>query len=375
MLDTNDLRRLAEMDTHPHPTLSLYLDLGQSREARLLSLGQMFKRKEQQLAGDGQAPALKFLGQEQERVTRYVEELPTGPHRGLALFACQPRDLFNAYTFPLNLPDRLELDPNPYIRPLLALAQDHCRALIVLLDQRRARFFVSYHGELRELESSRLENPALNLARDGSQDRAGDNQVARKNEEGLSHYYKQVNQTLMDLMRGQDCRELLLGGSKTRLEHFAPQLHPYLAQRLAGSFNLDPGASLAAVAEQAQAAQAQARRRRQDRLLENLADNLGPNGQAATGLNQVLASLYENQVHTLLVRRGFTAPGGACPACGRLRHVGGPCPICGQAMHPVADIVNLALARALDSGAEVEQVEGASALDELGGIAALLRYA
>ncbi len=375
MLDTNDLRRLAEMDTHPHPTLSLYLDLGQSREARLLSLGQMFKRKEQQLADNGKAPALKVLGQEQERVTRLVEELPVGPHRGLALFACQPRDLFSVYTFPLNLADRLELDPNPYIRPLVALAQNHCRALIVLLDQRQARFFLGHQGELEELVTARVDNPGLSLERDGSQGRAGDNQVARKNEEGLSHYYKQINQTLMDLMRDRDCRELILGGSKARLEHFAPQLHPYLAQRLAGSFILDRSASPAAVAEQARAVQAQARRRRQERLLQNLADNLGPNGQAATGLNQVLASLYENQVHTLLVRKGFVAPGGACPACGRLRHVDGPCPLCGQTMHPVGDIVNLALARALDSGAEVEQVEGASALDELGGIAALLRYA
>lgn len=375
MLDTHELRRLAEIDTHPHPTLSLYLDLGQSREARLLSLGQMFKRKEQQLAGNGKVPALKVLGQEQERVTRLVEELPLGPHRGLALFACQPQGLFSVYTFPLNLPDRLELDPTPYIRPLVALAQDHCRALIVLLDQRRARFFLGHQGALEELEAARVDNPGLSLERDGSQDRAGDNQVSRKNEEGLSHYYKQVNQTLMDLMRGRDCRELVLGGSKTRLEHFAPQLHPYLAQRLAGSFILEVGAPLAAVAEQARMVQAQARRRRQERLLQNLADNLGPNGQAATGLNQVLASLYDNQVHTLLVRKGFAAPGGACPACGRLRHVDGPCPLCGQTMHPVGDIVNLALARALDSGAEVEQVEGASALDQLGGIAALLRYA
>lgn len=375
MLDTNDLRRLAEMDTHPHPTLSLYLDLGQSREARLLSLGQMFKRKEQQLADNGKVPALKVLGQEQERVTRLVEELPVGPHRGLALFACQPRDLFSVYTFPLNLADRLELDPNPYIRPLVALAQDHCRALIVLLDQRQARFFLGHQGELEELVTARVDNPGLSLERDGSQGRAGDNQVARKNEEGLSHYYKQINQTLMDLMRDRDCRELILGGSKTRLEHFAPQLHPYLAQRLAGSFILDRSASPAAVAEQARSVQAQARRRRQERLLQNLADNLGPNGQAATGLNQVLASLYENQVHTLLVRKGFATPGGACPACGRLRHVDGLCPLCGQTMHPVGDIVNLALARALDSGAEVEQVEGASALDQLGGIAALLRYA
>ena len=38
-------------------------------------------------------------------------------------------------------------------------------------------------------------------------------------------------------------------------------------------------------------------------------------------------------------------------------------------------MVNLAVAGALTGGARLEQIDGASPLDELGGIAALLRYA
>jgi peptide chain release factor subunit 1 len=41
----------------------------------------------------------------------------------------------------------------------------------------------------------------------------------------------------------------------------------------------------------------------------------------------------------------------------------------------VSDVVNLALAQALESGAILEQIDGDSALDDLGHIAALLRYA
>jgi peptide chain release factor subunit 1 len=41
----------------------------------------------------------------------------------------------------------------------------------------------------------------------------------------------------------------------------------------------------------------------------------------------------------------------------------------------VDDVVNLALARAINSGAAVEQISGDSELDRLGGVAALLRYA
>jgi peptide chain release factor subunit 1 len=44
-------------------------------------------------------------------------------------------------------------------------------------------------------------------------------------------------------------------------------------------------------------------------------------------------------------------------------------------MTPVTDVVNLALAKAIESGATLEQIEGQSKLDELDEIAALLRYA
>ncbi|MFZ5585934.1 MAG: hypothetical protein ACOZHQ_08410 [Thermodesulfobacteriota bacterium] len=375
MLDTSDMRRLAEINTHPHLTLSLYLALDQSRETRLLSLNQMFKRKEQQLLGNGASPDPKTFAAEQNRIVRFVEELPTGPDRGLALFACSPRELFETFTFPVSVPDQLQVGNAPYIRPIAALSGERCRAVTVLLDQRKARFFISFLGQIQELDQAQVDNPETKEERDGGQGRAGDNHLARKADEALGRHYKQINQTLMELFRGRQCRELAVGGSKVRVEHFLPHLHPYLAQNLAGVFNLDVNASPAAVAEQMAQVQAQARRQRQERLLANLADNLGPGGQAATGLNQVLASLYEGQVHTLLVRRGFTAAGGACPGCGRLRHVAGACPICGQAMTPVEDIVNLALAQALDSGAALEQVDGPSPLDGLGGVAALLRYA
>jgi peptide chain release factor subunit 1 len=44
-------------------------------------------------------------------------------------------------------------------------------------------------------------------------------------------------------------------------------------------------------------------------------------------------------------------------------------------MTPVEDVVNLAIARAIASGAALEQVEGSSELDRFEDIAALLRYA
>jgi peptide chain release factor subunit 1 len=375
MLDSMVLRRLAELDTRPHPTLSLYLALDQPRDARLLSLGQMFKRKEQEVGSNGLTEAWKGLSAEQDKVTRFVEELPTGPHRGLALFSCAPLDLFETFTLPVSMPDLLKVGTSPHISPLTALAVDHCRTLTVLLDRRRARFFEGFLGLVRELPELEIINAAQPPERDGDQGRAGDSGRARRAEEALGHYYKQIVQSLRDQFAARKCQQLLVGGSRVRVESFLHSLHPYLAQNLAGTMNCDVNATVSQVAEEVGKAQAQASRQRQERRLANLGDNLGPGGQAASGLNQVLAALHDGRVHTLLLRRGLAQAGWSCPACGRLSTEAGACPLCGAAMTKVDDVVNLALARALDSGAALEQVEGASALDDMGGVAALLRYA
>jgi peptide subunit release factor 1 (eRF1) len=375
MLEPSELRRLAELDSGPQPTLSLYLALDQSREARLLSLVQMLKRQEHKMAEAGQGEAWRGMAGDVDKCARLVEELPAGPHKGLALFACSEAGLFKTYTLPLSVPNLLTVGASPYILPLTALAGDHPRALTVVLDRRKARFLLSHLGAVEEIKDLALANEQAPQGRDGDQGRAGDSGLNRRAEEGLARYLKQVVATLMAEFEARACRQLFLGGSKAAVEALQAQLHPYLAAKLGATFICEAGAPLSQLAEQVSQAQAEAGRQRQAKLLATLGENLGGRGQAAPGLIESLAALHEGRVHTLFVRRGFTHAGGACPACGRLRDQAGPCSLCKAEMTPVEDVVNLAAARALDSGAALVQVEGPSPLDAMGGMAALLRYA
>ncbi len=374
MNHTIDLHQLAGIDTRPHHTLSLYLALDASREGRLQALAQMVKSKEQQMSGNGSVKTWKSLEPDIALLTRYVEELPLGPDRGLALFTCSAQGVFSAHTLSVVVPNLMELGPAPYIRPLAALAGDHCRTLVVLLDKRRARFFEGFLGHLVEREELELASEAAPVERDGDRGRAGDTRTSRRAEEAVIRLFKDINQKIVEVFDSKKCQQLMVGGTKGALDGFLSQLPQSLAERLGGSFNCEAGATISQVNQEVGLAQPAARRVRQERLLAILADNLGPGGQAATGLNQVLAALHAGQVHTLFVRRGFTADGGSCPSCGRLRHVAGKCPLCNEEMTPVSDVVNMAVARAIESGATLEQIEGDSKLDELGEIAALLRY-
>lgn len=375
MLGNNDLHHLAQWDTRPQTTLSLYLSLDQNRDGRLSALSQMIKAKEAQMKANGGRGEAESLARDFDLATRYVQEMPPGPDRGLAIFSCTGMDRFVAYPLSLAVPNLLEVGPQPYLRPLTALTGTHKKALIVLLDQRRARFFAQDLGQTTELLDLELRSDPGLFERDGDQARAGDSRLDKWTHEARQRHYKMVAINLMNRFKEMGCEQLLIGGPKQAVEELSEELHPYLKARLGGSFNLEISARLGEVGQAAAKAQEQASHQRQQALLSVLAENMGPGGKAATGLNQVLASLYEGQVHTLFVRRGFTAPGGSCPDCTRLRHVDGLCPICGQQMTPVADVVNLAIARALESGAQLEQLESGSALDQMGGMAALLRYA
>ncbi|ADK84275.1 Peptide chain release factor 1 (eRF1) [Desulfarculus baarsii DSM 2075] len=374
MLDATTLRHLAQLDAHPHGIVSLYLSLDGLRDARGLAMGEMIKRAEKQLQGNGAAGQWDDLAADRQAIMRHVEELPADHGRGLAVFSSSKSGMFQAYALAAPVPNMLEVGPAPYIRPLAALASDHRRSLTVLIDRKAARLFFGYLGEVRELELTQLSAEEGVFERDGGQGRAGDNQVGRWEDQAAARFHKAVTAIVKNLCHELDCQQLIVGGARQAADEFAAQLPPELAKLLAGSFVADCGAPAGQVAQHIAEVQEKARRVRQHDLLRTMSENLGPGGKVATGLNQVLASVYEGQVRTLVVKRGYRAAGGVCPACGRLRHVAEPCPICGQKMTAVADVVNLAVARALASGARLEQVAEDSILDDMGGVAAMLRY-
>jgi len=103
-------------------------------------------------------------------------------------------------------------------------------------------------------------------------------------------------------------------------------------------------------------------------------DSLGPGGLGVSGIHETLSSLYEGKVHTLLVEEGYSREGAHCPHCGFMGLNAGACPVCREKLTPVPDIVNEAVAKAVDQGCEIVQVNPGSGLEKVDRIGALLRY-
>ena len=114
---------------------------------------------------------------------------------------------------------------------------------------------------------------------------------------------------------------------------------------------------------------------REDKALGRLAELFGSNGRAASGLADVLTAVHEQRVETLLVDRGYTAPGVCCPQCGLLGGEGiSECPADGTPVDRRDDVVEAAIARAIRQSADVQVIRDRPELASHGHIAALLRF-
>jgi peptide subunit release factor 1 (eRF1) len=112
--------------------------------------------------------------------------------------------------------------------------------------------------------------------------------------------------------------------------------------------------------------------------VQELFDAAGAGGAGVIGLDGTVAALLEGRVRTLLVADGAAADGAVCPQCDYFAaRPFDRCPLCGNEAETPTDVVEVAVERAVLSGADVESLLG-EARDTLRGrgheVGALLRY-
>jgi peptide subunit release factor 1 (eRF1) len=111
-------------------------------------------------------------------------------------------------------------------------------------------------------------------------------------------------------------------------------------------------------------------------LAARIREGLGSGGRGVSGFDDVLGALGRHQVQTLLVDRNYRVPGWRCEECSWVGLTAtARCPICGGGTLPVADAVGEIVRLAILQNGQIEVGENIPVLDELGGVAGVLRYA
>jgi len=352
--------------------LSLYLDFDPAGGDR---------RDPAAAAGDALAPLQatplderlrKRLDEEVERAISYVREERQVRGRGLIVFSCLPRGLWEVLWLQVPVRPLARFGERAHIAQLAGILDEHERYGVVLLDKERARVLVVYLNRVEHDTSVFDAFPGRTKMGGWAQAR-----YARHREAHLHRHVLHVVEAVQREARRRPFDRLIAGGPDEALAAFLAVLPRSLAGRLAGTFAGELFLSNAQVLEHVRALDERSEREGELRTVTQVIDVASAGGAAAVGWDDTLAALVEGRAHKLVLAEGVSQPGHACPA-GHLAVVEPvrACPVCGAAMQAVADLAERAIELAFDEDGRVEMVRGeaAQALGPHGGAGALLRF-
>jgi peptide chain release factor subunit 1 len=319
--------------------------------------------------------ALKRLGKEPnskdvEAVTRFLDLEYDWQSRGLAMFS-SGKELWKTIPLPVSVRTRAYLSAKPYVRTLMDVLDRVGRYCIALLDHQDARLFLVDRGVIV---------PEAELAGDGIKRhrQAGwsEKQFQNRTENTAEHNLKQSIAALEDLCTRTDCKRVMLAGSDEILSGVQNLLPDQLRRKVVAVFVADMEIAPRELLNMSLDVAARVDLEEEQKLVDQAITTAAKGGAATIGLADTLYQLYQGRVHELLVAEDLQAEGYVCTRCGYLATVRStPCPLCGyDEMVATPDVVNLAIAKAIETGARVNVVRENAKLVAAGGVAALMRY-
>ena len=246
--------------------------------------------------------------------------------------------------------------------------------LVVAVDHAHARFFLVRKQETTELPclvSPRMRGGRFHSDRQSSPGWNEGGFHGRRREEERRHMAA-VGRRIAVELRTHGAHEVILGGSAPVVAAVRRALPAAVARLVAGTAPLNPvELTPAHVAQVTPEVQRSHTRLVQAEWLARLQEAFGRH-LAAEGLRDVLHALAQDQVHTLLVARGFGRAGYRCAGSGRL--VLTKADAQGEAVTRISDIVAAAKEDTRALRGDVIEIEDRQLAARLDGVAALLRH-
>lgn len=361
MLSRSDLEELASYAGQT-PVLSLYVGtdlMEHTKEGVRLAVRNALKN----LAGS--VPEAEV-----ERVLRYLDYEYDWRSRGLAIFSAGD-ELWRVIPLPASVSTQAYYSPKPYLKVLADIMDRFGPYFIALVDRTALRLFSVNWGTIQ------------------SETEAAGEQFKRHKQGGWSatKYQRQADnlalqnlknavEVLRDYCESRSEARLVLAGSQEVLTELRDLMPQPLRERVIGEISASMTDSPNELLSRSLALVEQKANEEERTLVSEVITAARKGGNGAIGLADTLYNLYQGRARLMLVEEGFGAPGYACPACGYVSaEIGSTCPLCGhEGMDPVEDVVNRAVQRAVETGADVNIIRNNPELAEAGHIAALLRY-
>jgi len=366
------LERLSGLEPNGHPVLSVYVDLDPSRfptpAARAAQLGSLLGEAQH----DAADKALDGVRTDVKRIQLMLQSDPTltrGAH-ALAIFACAEAGILDTIRLPTAVEPMAAVDAVPWLEPLAGIMSPGGWGVAVV-SRRDARLLRGGRSGMTQFAAIRDE-----LHRRHAQGGWSQARYQRGIEEQVAWHASGVVDRLVRAHRRAPFEHLVIIASDELRPVVEGRLHRDLKEVLAGTVNSDlVHATVEEIARAAEPLIEGVERDRERALVAELEHGLRTGGAAAAGLDEVLATLEQLRVDTLLIPERSELSASLCTQCGRLSTADdGHCPLDGAALTEV-DAVEHAVEEAGRQSIEVVVMRHEAAwLSSHGQFAARLRW-
>jgi peptide subunit release factor 1 (eRF1) len=329
-------------------------------------------RIEQQLADDHQA-RLRF-DRDVEVIRRTLEDPAVRKAAGMAVFSASDRGFFRAFALRTPVKNRLVLDEEPYVVPLLEAMHRQRRYLVVLTDSHRGRLYEAGWGRSQVIAEIHEAVPRRHRS---AGERWGKQQatIARHREDHLLHYRKTLARRIEQAWPDAPFRGLILLGDRETIDAVRGRLPSGLANQIVYSGARSWRGQQPSIDATVRAVLDDTLRGHDARLAEELERRLREHHLVAAGPQEVLNALRNGQVGypgyvVLESDRGDSAA--RCTGCGSIfvtPH--DTCPVC-QGRCEKVNLWQEILSIATRHGITAHFVDGSKELSRHGGVAAVL---
>src|SRR4029079_5428863 len=295
---TDQLERLAAFEPAPYPVVSLYLNTQSNQVGR--DEFQSFVRKELKARAQTypqRSSEREMLERDLERITRYLENDLQPSANGIAIFACDAGELFEAVQLDAPIDEHwLYIGDQPHLYPLARLVSKYPRYAVVLADTVRTRIVVVAHGSVTS--DVPIEGVKTRRTSQGGWSQA---RYQRHIENYHLHHVKDVVETLEKIVARDGIEQIVISGDPVVIPLFREQLPKPLAEKVVDEISLgadaDKDAVLKASLETLKEADARTDREKVDAAVGAYrAGGLGVVGPDAT-----LLAITNGQVDELLI--------------------------------------------------------------------------
>jgi hypothetical protein len=293
---------------------------------------------------------------------------------GMAIFAASERNLLQAYALASVVPNRLVIDEEPYLVPLLELLHRQRRYLVVHTDTHRARLYTSVPGAIHMIEE--IEEPVPKRHR-AAGELWGKQQatIARHREDHIVHYLKGLAREIERAWPEERYDGIVLLGEHGVLARLRTYLPEALAPNIAGEAPHAWAGRQIPLLEKIESIHAKALREQEQRLFDDIKRRLMEDHHIATGPQAVIDAIENDQIGysgSVVMESDGGKVGSRCTGCRRLvAQAVGECPSC----HAACEKTNLWQAIALFAAQKhvtVHFVDPGHGLDKHAGVVALL---